>query len=448
MPATLTQPNLKLLHDAAHPLRGLDSDLDSLLAMIGDSPCVLLGEASHGTHEFYEARAELTKRLIVEKGFHAVALEADWPDAFRVDRYVQGLGKDRDANAALSGFRRFPTWMWRNRVVLEFVAWLRQHNNGQLRDTRKTGFYGLDLYSLHASIEAVLKYLDRVDPQAARQARNRYGCFEDFGEDSQAYGYAASLGINETCEKEVIAQLIELQQRAVHYASLDGRIAEDEFFSAEQNARLVRNAEHYYRSMFRGRVSSWNLRDSHMMETLRALMAHLGKRVRQPRVVVWAHNSHLGDARYTQMGDLGELNLGQLVREDFGRNAVLIGFTTYTGTVTAASDWGEAEECKRVRPGLRGSYEDLFHDVKLPAFWLNLRDDDRVHAELQERKLERAIGVIYRPDTERASHYFLSALSNQFDAVIHFDETRALEPLDPPDSWHGGEPPETFPTGV
>jgi erythromycin esterase-like protein len=448
MPGSLTTPNLDLLHDAAHPLRGVESDFDLLLEMIGDSPCVLIGEASHGTHEFYGARSELTKRLIVEKGFHAVALEADWPDAFRVDRYARGVSKENNGNSALSGFRRFPTWMWRNLVVLEFVEWLRAHNNRQKDDPRKTGFYGLDLYSLHASIEAVLKYLDRVDPQAAKRARSRYGCFEDFGEDGQAYGYSASLGLNETCEQEVIAQLIDLQQRAAHYASLDGHVAEDEVFSAEQNARLVRNAENYYRSMFRGRVSSWNLRDSHMMETLRALMGHLSKRVRQPRVVVWAHNSHLGDARYTQMGDMGELNLGQLVREDFRRNAVLIGFTTYTGTVTAASDWGEAEERKRVRPGLRGSYEDLFHDVKMPAFWLNLRDDDRVHAELQERRLQRAIGVIYRPQTERASHYFHSALSNQFDAVIHFDETRALEPLDPPDSWHGGEPPETFPSGV
>src|SRR6187399_30742 len=230
MPAALTRPNLEVLQDAAHPLRGLNIDFDPLLEMIGDSPCVLIGEATHGTHEFYEARSELTKRLIVEKGFQAVALEADWPDAFRVDRYVRGANKDRDANAALGGFRRFPTWMWRNRVMLAFVAWLRQHNHGQFHDARKTGVYGLDLYSMHASIEAVLKYLDGVDPQAARQARNRYGCFEDFGEDSQAYGYAASINMSETCEEEVLAQLVDLQQRGTFYASLDGHVAEDEFF--------------------------------------------------------------------------------------------------------------------------------------------------------------------------------------------------------------------------
>jgi erythromycin esterase-like protein len=448
MAVATVRPNLQLLHDAAHPLRGLDEDFDPLIDMIGDSPCVLIGEASHGTHEFYDTRARITKRLIEEKGFNAVAVEADWPDAYRVNRFVRDETTDPDADRALSGFKRFPTWMWRNRVILEFVDWLRERNKTLRDPNAKAGFYGLDLYSLNASIEAVLGYLDRVDPEAARRARNRYACFEGFGEDSQAYGYAAGIGLKETCEDEVVAQLVDLQQRATDYARRDGRIAEDEFFSAEQNARLVRNAEQYYRSMFRGRVSSWNLRDTHMMQTLRALFKHFARRVSRPRVVVWAHNSHLGDARYTHMGDMGELNLGQLVREDFGRNAVLIGFTTYTGTVTAASDWGEPAECKRVRPGLRGSFEELFHDLKLPAFLLNMRDDPGMHAQLQDRRLERAIGVIYRPDTERVSHYFDSSLSNQFDAVIHYDQTRAVEPLEPSTAWKSGEPPETFPTGV
>lgn len=456
MAVAALKANLKLLHDAAHPLRGLDEDFDPLLEMIGEARCVLIGEASHGTHEFYDARAGITKRLIEEKGFHAVAVEADWPDAYRVNRFVSGANDDRDADRALSGFKRFPTWMWRNRVVLEFIDWLRQRNKGSATvpvaaadvPPTATGFYGLDLYSLSASIEAVLSYLDRVDPEAARRARQRYACFEDFGEDSQAYGYAAGIGLKESCEDEVVAQLVDLQERAMQYPRRDGRMAEDEFFSAEQNARLVRNAEQYYRSMFRGRVSSWNLRDTHMMETLRALFRHLANRVSRPRIVVWAHNSHLGDARYTHMGDMGELNLGQLVREDFGRNAVLVGFSTYTGTVTAASDWGEPAECKRVRPGMRGSYEEVFHELKLPAFLLKMRDEPDVHRELRERRLERAIGVIYRPETERVSHYFHAALSNQFDAVIHYDETRALEPLEPSAAWKGGEPPETFPTGI
>ncbi|HMJ66151.1 MAG TPA: erythromycin esterase family protein [Candidatus Binatia bacterium] len=409
---------------------------------------MLIGEASHGTHEFYHARAEITKRLIVEKGFNAVAVEADWPDAYRVNRYVRGHSNDPDADRALSGFKRFPTWMWRNRVVVQFVEWLRQHNQDVREEDAKTGFYGLDLYSLNASIEAVLAYLDRVDPQAARKARRRYACFEDFRQDNEGYGYAADIGLAESCEDEAIAQLVELQKRAAEYAQRDGRIAEEDVFSAEQNARLIRNAEEYYRSMFRGRVSSWNLRDRHMMETLRALLVYFAKRVPQPRVVIWAHNSHLGDARYTEMGERGELNLGELVREDFGHNAVLIGFTTYTGSVTAASDWGAPAERKRVRPALRDSYEDLFHNLKLPAFLLDMRDDADVHTELRERRLERAMGVIYRPETERFSHYFEAALSDQFDAVIHYDETQAVEPLEPSATWRGGEPPETFPTGV
>jgi erythromycin esterase-like protein len=448
MAVATRRPDLQLLHDAAHPLRGLDEDFDPLIEMIGDSPCVLIGEASHGTHEFYGARANITRRLIEEKGFHAVAVEADWPDAYRANRFVGGDSTDADGDQALTGFQRFPTWMWRNRVVLEFVQWLRAHND-MLRDPNaKAGFYGLDLYSLHVSIEAVLAYLDRIDPEAARRARDRYACFEDFGEDAQAYGYATGIGGKESCEDEVVAQLVEIQQRAKDYARRDGRVAEEELFSAQQNARLVRNAEEYYRSMFRGRISSWNLRDTHMMETLRALFRRLAQRVSAPRIVVWAHNSHLGDARYTQMGGRGELNLGQLVREDFGHNAVLIGFTTYTGTVTAASDWGDPAACQRVRPALRGSYEELFHDLKLPAFLLNMRDDPRVHEELSSRRLERAIGVVYRPKSERASHYFDSALSNQFDAVIHCDETRAVEPLEASAAGTRAEPPETFPTGV
>jgi erythromycin esterase-like protein len=448
MAVTTGQPDLRVLHEAAHPLRGLAEDFDPLLEMIGESPCVLIGEASHGTHEFYDARAEITRRLIDEKGFHAVAVEADWPDAFRVNRFVKGDNFDRNADAALSGFKRFPTWMWRNRVVLSFVDWLCGHNAAVGDPEQRAGFYGLDLYSLHASIEAVLRYLERVDPEAARRARDRYACFEDFGADAQAYGYAAGIGLKESCEDKVVAQLVELQRHARDYAPRDGRVAEEDFFSAEQNARLVLDAERYYRSIFRGRVSSWNLRDTHMMDTLRALIRHLEKRVAQPRVVVWAHNSHLGDARYTHMGESGELNLGQLVREEFGRNAVLIGFTTYSGAVTAASDWGDSAECKRVRPGLRGSYEDAFHNLKLPTFLLNMRDDPDVHGELRERRLERAIGVVYRPATERASHYFDAELANQFDAIIHYDETRCVEPLERSGTWEAGEPPETFPTGL
>jgi len=433
---------------AAHPLTGVRSDLDPLLDLVGNARFVLLGEASHGTHEFYALRAEITKRLIEEKGFLGVAAEADWPDAYRVNRYVRGRSEDTTADQALSGFRRFPHWMWRNTVVRDFVEWLCAHNQGVAAEAGRAGFYGLDLYSLHTSIEAVLAYLERVDAGAARRARARYACFDHFGEDSQAYGYVASFDISQACENEVVAQLVELQRHAAAYAHLDGRVAADEYFSAEQNARLARNAEQYYRTMFTGRVSSWNLRDKHMAETLDALVAHLDKHGPPARLVLWAHNSHLGDARATGMGESGELNLGQLVRERYGTQAMLVGFTTYTGTVTAASEWDGPAERKRVRPALPGSYEALLHDTGVPRFQVTLHDDSSLSAALRGPRLERAIGVIYRPQTERLSHYFTARLSDQFDAVVHLDETRALVPLERTPTWETGEPSETFPTAL
>jgi erythromycin esterase-like protein len=294
----------------------------------------------------------------------------------------------------------------------------------------------------------VLAYLDKVDPEAAQRARYRYACFDHFGEDPQAYGYAASFDFSASCEGEVISQLVELRRRAAEYATRDGRVAADEYFYAEQNARLVKNAEEYYCSMFQGRISSWNLRDRHMAETLEALVAHLETQAQPPKVVVWAHNSHLGDARATQMGDAGELNLGQLVRERYGDEAVLIGFTTYHGTVTAASTWGGPAEHKRVRPALRDSYEALFHDLGLPRVLLILGNGDGALRELRQPRLERAIGVIYLPETERISHYFEARLTDQFDAVLHFDDTRAVEPMERTAEWERGRLPETFPSGI
>ena len=364
-----------LLDPITHPLTGAAGDYDPLLALVGDARLVLLGEASHGTHEFYRERALITKRLIQEKDFTGVAVEADWPDAYRVNRYVRGVSDDAESIDALGNFQRFPTWMWRNADVLDFVGWLRAYNDGLAPGVAKVGFYGLDLYSLNTSIGAVLSYLDRVDPEAAQRARYRYACFEDFAEDTQAYGYAASFGLSEPGENEVVSQLVELRRRAAEYAGRDGRVAPDEFFYAEQNARLVKNAEQYYRSMFRGRVSSWNLRDHHMAETLEALMTYLRSQGQGAKIVVWEHNSHLGDARATQMSEAGELNVGQLMRQHYGQEAVLVGCTTYHGTVTAASEWGGRAERKRVRPALPNSYEALFHDMDLPGFLLLLRQD-------------------------------------------------------------------------
>jgi erythromycin esterase-like protein len=436
----MTDP--EFVREIAQPLSGDANDYDKVLELIGDARFVLIGEATHGTHEFYSERAEISKRLITEKGFSIVALEADWPDSARVHRYALGLPAT-SADAALSGFRRFPTWMWRNTVVVEFVEWLRVFNQRLDRKDAAVGFYGMDLYSLHASIDAVLGYLDKVDPAAAKRARLRYSCFDHFSRNPQEYGYATTVGAVESCEHAVVDQLIELQQKAAEFLSRDGEAAAEELFFAEQNARLVKDAEQYYRSMFRGRALSWNLRDRHMVETIENLVTHLNGS-RQPKAIVWAHNSHLGDARATEMSHYGEVNVGQLIRERFGNEAVLIGFSTYQGTVTAASDWGAPAERKNVRPALEGSYEDLFHETGLPRFWIDLRGAGQIGV-LQQRRIERAIGVIYRPETERLSHYFHARLPEQFDAIIHIDETRAVEPLERTSTWNEGELPETFP---
>ena len=439
----------EVVRGAARALEGAPEDYDALLGWLGESRFALLGEASHGTQEFYRERAEVTKRLITERGFTAVAVEADWPDAYRVNRYVRGESDDPGARAALGGFRRFPTWMWRNTVVVEFVEWLRAHNDALPAGATKIGFYGLDLYSLYTSIEAVLGYLDKVDPEAAGRARGRYSCFEHFGEDTTSYAYAAAYGAADSCEPAVVEQLVELRRRAADLANRDGRVARDEFFYAEQNARLVKNAEAYYRSMFGGRVSSWNMRDRHMAETLDALVAHLSAEGQNAKVAVWEHNSHLGDARATEMGRGGEWNVGQLVRERYPRDCFLAGFTTHRGTVTASSDWDEPGRRKRVRPALEGSYEALFHEVEIERFMIHLREEGPARELLRLPRLERAIGVIYRPETERLSHYFHAQLAEQFDAVLHFDETTAVEPLEPGAHWEpGDEPPETYPSGM
>lgn len=435
--------SLAALRKAVQPLTGGPRDYDALLDRIGNRKLVLIGEASHGTHEFYRERAKITQRLITERGFTAVALEADWPDAFRVNRFVRGGTDDPTAEAALRGFSRFPTWMWRNEVVEQHVTWLREHNRKLPREKR-TGIYGLDLYSLHNSIEAVLSYLDRVDPAAAARMRSHYGCFDEYEGNSQAYASAVALGARESCEPEV-RQALEAVERSARELRTRSPGDEEELFSAHQNARLIKNAEEYYRTMFRGRVSSWNLRDQHMAETLIAVANHLESLGREAKIVVWAHNSHLGDARATEMGAHAELNLGQLVRERWGDEALAIGFSTYEGSVTAASGWDAPAEHKRVRPGLPKSYERLFHELEVPAFYLDL---ERHGAEVEAHGsalLQRAIGVIYLPETERQSHYFNARLVKQFDVMLHFDRTGAVQPLDQVISWDPRELPDTYP---
>jgi erythromycin esterase-like protein len=430
-----------------HRIRGDHADYDTLLDLIGDRRFVLIGEASHGTKEFYRERVRITRRLIEEHGVTAVAVEADWPDAYRVNRYVMGMSLDGDANDALADFRRFPAWMWRNTEMLEFVRWLRAHNDAQRDPARKVRFYGLDLYSLQGSMEAVVRYLDAVDPAEARRARERYACFDHVGGEGQAYGYALAHGGAIPCENEVVAQLVALRHHADAYLRRDGWIAQDELFYAEQNAIVVRDAEEYYQQMYRAEVSSWNLRDRHMASTLDALVDHLDRQLGHAKVVVWEHNSHVGDARATEMGARGELNVGQLARQRYGADCALIGFSTYDGEVTATSYWGEAPQRKRVRPALPESYEDLFHTIGVERFWL-ATGIPTASALLEEPRLQRAIGVIYRPETERHSHYFRARLTDQFDALIHLEHTHAVEPLERTPLWDRGEPPETFPSGL
>jgi erythromycin esterase-like protein len=414
----------------AHPLTGGERDHDPLLEMIGDARFVMLGEATHGTHEFYRERARITRRLVEEKGFDAVVVEAEWPDAARVGRYVLGAGEDATPEKALSNFKDFPRWMWRNRDVRDLVAWMRQHNDAHTDVRERVRFYGMDLYSLRESTEAVVKYLKEFDAEAARRARKRYDCLAYWRSEPQRYGYEVEVVKNtRSCERHAREQFAEMA-RIYEQRRGGASGADEELFSAYQNARVVQNGEAYFRTVFRGDISSWNARDRHMADTLDALAAHLDAQTgSRSKIVVWAHNTHQGDARMTERVERGELSVGQLMRQRHGAETVLVGFTTYTGHVRAASEWGGADERKRVRPALPGSYSALFHETGVPNFLLPLRGAGRLAEAFGTYRLERAIGVIYAPHTERTSHYFFARLARQFDAVIHFDTTTAVEPL-------------------
>ncbi len=415
-------------------------DLKGLLDRVGDARVVLLGESTHGTSEFYRMRATISRELIEHGGFDFVAVEADWPDAARVNAHV--VQDAPRAPVEFTPFARFPTWMWRNEEVSEFVAWLRERNQAQRPRPRRVGFHGLDLYSLFTSIALVLGYLDKVDPDAARVARYRYGLLTPWQQDPAAYGRAVLVGRYESSEGVVLAMLKDMLERRFEYAQRDG----ERFFDAAQNARVVAAAEHYYRAMYYGSAASWNLRDTHMFHTLQSLLAFYGP---NSRGIVWEHNSHIGDATATEMSARGELNIGQLCRTAFGEKAYLIGFGTDHGTVAAASNWDEPMQQMRVRPGHPDSYERVFHDSGVPAFLLHLRNPRRraIREELTRERLERAIGVIYRPDTELQSHYFRASLSHQFDEYIWFDETRAVTPL-PTHLSRTAELPDTYPFGL
>ena len=429
----------KLVEQSSEPFTSIEHvNLDNLMERIGESRLILLGEASHGTAEFYDMRARITQELIEKKGVTIIAVEADWPDAASIDHYIHGASPDPFLKS--QPFSRFPTWMWANHSVLDFMNWVKAYNDTVKDPDQQVGFYGLDLYSLYTSIEVVLRYLDTVDPQTAEVARLRYGCLMPWASDPSMYSRVTLTKQYRTCEKEVLATLQDLHNKRMEYSRADG----ERFFDAEQNARVVSNAERYYRTMYYAENNSWNQRDQHMFETLQSVLAFRGP---DAKAVIWEHNSHIGDARATEMSARGELNVGQLVRQEYGDAAYLIGFGTDHGTVAAASEWGGPMEIKQVQPSHRDSYEGLCHEVKIHNFLLPLRDPlkDITREKLLQERLERAIGVIYRPETELQSHYFYAALPHQFDEYIWFDETRAVEAITRDTTKNI---PDTFPFGL
>ncbi|KMQ51184.1 erythromycin esterase-like enzyme [Chitinispirillum alkaliphilum] len=440
--------NQDALIDAAsmegYMLTGCSQDYDPLIEAIGDSRFVLLGESTHGTHEFYRARAEISARLIAEKGFSAVAVESDWPETYRVNRYIRSMGSDESVVESMQDFLRFPLWMWRNADMLNFLGFLRDTN--RIRDPREAvGFYGLDLYGMYSSINAVISYLERVDPQAAELARKRYECFFRYRREEDSYAAAMSY-IGEECISEAVLQLVELRERGMEYIKGGGFIAREEQFYAEQNARLTRSAEEYYRSMFLDQTESWNIRERHMADTLEFLSDHLS-RFGEGKIIVWAHNAHIGDARATESTDRGELSLGQLMRERYGKNNIfLLGLTTFEGTISAAGGWGGTVGRRNLKQAISKSMEYSFHKSDIGSFYLDL--SMLPPALLSEQFLQRNTGVIYNPQSEGLENYHRVTLSGQFDALLHFDKTRALEPIDPGTFWKTGDIPETYNTGL
>ena len=439
MPDMLTRTLPELMRDSVEPLPEIEDDrFGAFFDRFGDARVVCLGEASHGTSEFYRARAQISKRLIAHHGFNIVAVEADWPDAATVDRYVRHR-KPREGEQ--KAFERFPTWMWRNKEFDGFIRWMLRHNHG--RDyPEMAGFYGLDLYNMSMSMRAVIDFLEEEDPEAAKIAKKRYGCLDPWADEPQRYGAMALYEGYARCEVPVTQMLMDLMSR--HFRGLSEDC--DEWLDAAANARVVKNAEAYYRVMYRGAEESWNLRDTHMFETLTELLDAKGP---NSKAIVWAHNSHIGNAAYTEMGQVrGELNIGQLIKGKFDAKARLIGFGTHTGTVAAADDWDQPMKIKAVNPSMSESYERVSHDSRLPRFLLDLRAEEigrEMREALMEPRLQRFIGVIYRPETERWSHYSNCILPRQYDGWVWFDETKAVTPL-PGEQRPGDE--ETYPFGL
>lgn len=424
----------EMLRQALRPMPGTDEDLDPVIDAAAGSRFVVIGEATHGTHEFYSLRAALTQRLIRDYGFNAVAVEADWPDAYQVNRYVQCESSHSEAALALSTFGRFPRWMWRNVVVLDFVAWLRRHNES-VPPERRVGFYGLDVYSLHASMALVVTYLEQVEPEAAARARERYSSFDHYARDPEQYDFLTDIGLDPAHEHEVAALLEEMRLSAEQDLAQEGLVERDAPLVKGLMFAAAQHAGAYYRGMYRGDAGSWNLRERHMAATLEALAAHLHREQGRAHIVVWAHNAHAGDARATEMARRHELSLGQLVRAAHGVDSTLVGFTTYAGLLTTAREWNGPAGRVHLSDALPHSCEALFHATGLGSCQVVWRESPDAEAILDRPRLERGVGMVYRPETERVSHYFESRLPRRFDAVIHVDHTTAVEPLDPLPEW-------------
>ncbi len=438
---------LDLLDKEINPIE-LDnmSGLQTMIDNIGDARIVMMGEATHGTKEFYQIRMALSKLLIEQKGFQAIAIEGDWPSIYQFHRYILGSKEIDNEQKYLKRFTRFPTWMWANTTIPPFLEWLREYNQN-LHSSLKIGMYGLDLYSLHDSIKAIIKFLSENEPDLAERAKNRYACFDHIAMNPQMYGYHVNQNLRQSCVKEVKEQLLDMQQRTLSKLSADKMLQSELEFYSNQNARVVKNAEEYYRTMFEPGAISWNLRDNHMAQTLSNIISHTESKTKLPaKVIVWAHNSHIGDARATEMSDRGEINLGQIIRERYDTSSYLLGFSTFSGTVMAASEWDYPPEVKTVLPALKASYEALFHRIPTNNFFLNLRKDTHLNELLQHARLQRAIGVIYLPQSERMSHYFFSRLPYQFDSIIHIDESHALTELSVKKQVREEDLPETYPT--
>ncbi len=407
------------------PFNYFQRDYYHLIKDIDERHLILMGQATYGTKEFYKIRSELTKLLIQEKGVNAVAIEGDWPDVYHINYYIKNLDPSLNEYKALERLQRFPSWLWHNEEIVKFLKWLREYNDQCQSEQDKVSIFGLDLYSMHASMKLVVEYLEKIDPEAAEKARNRYECLQQYGDDPSLYGYASSQGLIPDCKEEVYTQLIEILKFEIN-ALQNQDISQEELLFLVQNARVVANAEAYYRSFFKGPELTWNLRTQHMIDTLETLRIYLQRKHGcYPRIVIWAHNSHVGDARATQLFELNQINLGQMVRDIYGFDAYLLGFSTYEGEVTSATHWGGEIETKHLMSALEGSYEHLFHFLSHPNFLLLLRQN----LPITQPSLQRAVGVIYKPETEYASHYHLANLALQFDAILHIDTTRAVNPL-------------------